>query len=366
MSVFESVSSFGHEQVSYFYDKYTGLKAIVGIHNTTLGPALGGTRMWAYATEAEALSDVLRLSRGMTYKAAVAGLNLGGGKAVIIGDAKKHKSEAYFRAYGRFIQGLDGRYITAEDVGTTVRDMDWIRQETAHVVGISESRGGSGNPSPVTAMGVFEGLKASVHAQTGSDSLVGKHVAVQGVGSVGYFLVKYLKEAGAQVTVTDISADNLKRVTADFEGIEVVGADEIYGVACDVFAPCALGGVINDETLPQLKAGIVCGSANNILRDEAQHGQALMARGILYAPDYVVNAGGLINVASEREGYNRKRALAQAAAIYDVTRDILKLAREQEISPLQAANTIAEQRIESIAQVQRRYVGHVAPQPTRD
>ncbi|MFZ4735821.1 MAG: Glu/Leu/Phe/Val dehydrogenase dimerization domain-containing protein [Bradymonadia bacterium] len=357
MGVFEELASKEHEQLVFCHDAVTGLKAIIAIHDTTLGPALGGTRMWAYANEADALRDVLRLSRGMTYKSAAAGLNLGGGKAVIIGDAKSMKSEMLFRAYGRFIQGLNGRYITAEDVGTTVRDMEWVRMETDSVVGISRALGGSGDPSPVTALGTYEGIKASLKWSTGNESLSGRTVAIQGVGAVGYHLVAHVVKGGAQVVVADIDADNLKRVTADFPGVEVVSPDRIYGVPCDVFAPCALGAVVNDETLVQLRCGIVCGSANNILADEHKHAQALAARGVLYAPDYVVNAGGLINVANELEGYNMDRAIKQAQGIYDITTQIFRIAGEENITTVQAANALAERRIESIGRIKDTYAG---------
>jgi leucine dehydrogenase len=357
MPVFEELAYKDHEQVVFCHDAHTGLKAIIGIHNTTLGPALGGCRMWSYSHEEDALRDVLRLSRGMTYKSAAAGLNLGGGKAVIIGDAKKHKSEDLFRSYGRFVQGLAGRYITAEDVGTTVRDMEWVRMETDYVTGISRALGGSGDPSPVTALGCYEGIKASLKWGTGNESLEGRKVAVQGVGAVGYHLVSHLTRDGAQVFVCDIDNDNLKRVTTDFRGVEVVGIDAIYGVECDVFAPCALGAVINDETIPQLKCGIVAGSANNILAEEDKHSAELEKREILYAPDYVVNAGGLINVANELEGYNRERAVQQAAGIYDNVWNVFEIARDEGVPPNRAANILAERRIANIGRIKHTYTG---------
>ncbi len=357
MGIFEELAHKDHEQLVFCRDEVTGLKAIVAIHNTTLGPALGGTRMWAYANEEDAVRDVLRLSRGMTYKSAAAGLNLGGGKAVIIGDAKSMKNEMLFRAYGRFVQGLGGRYITAEDVNTTVRDMEWVRMETDHVVGISRALGGSGDPSPVTALGTFEGIKASLKWTTGNESLAGRKVAVQGVGAVGHHLVGRLHKAGAKVVVTDIDPENLKRAVTENPGIEVVPTNAIYGVPCDVFAPCALGAVINDDTLTQLATSIVCGSANNILADEDRHSLALADRGILYAPDYVVNAGGLINVANELEGYNHDRALKQAQAIYDITTQIFWLAREERITTVAAANALAERRIASLGRIKDTYTG---------
>jgi leucine dehydrogenase len=348
MTVFEELSRKEHEQVLFCRDKMTGLRAIIAIHDTTLGPALGGTRMWAYADETAALRDVFRLSRGMTYKSAAAGLNLGGGNAVIIGDAKTMKNEMLFRAYGRFVNGLGGRYITAEDVGTTVRDMEWVRMETNSVVGISRALGGSGDPSPVTALGVYEGIKASLKWTTGNESVSGRTVAVQGVGAVGANLVRHLVKGGAKVVVTDLDVEAVKRLTADTNGIDAVAPDSIYDQVCDVFAPCALGAVVNDDTLPRLRCQIIAGSANNVLADEDLHSAELARRNIVYAPDYVVNAGGLINVANEIEGYNRARALAQAAGIYDITTQVLRIAREEGITTLRAANALAERRIEAL------------------
>lgn len=354
--VFGQMNERTHEQVVFCYDEVTGLRAIVAIHDTTLGPALGGCRMWSYASEAEALKDVLRLSRGMTYKSAAAGLNLGGGKAVIIGDSKADKNEMLFRSYGRYIQGLGGRYITAEDVGTSVQDMEWVRMETQHVVGISRALGGSGDPSPVTALGVFVGIQAAMKHRTGSEGLAGKRVTVQGVGHVGYHLVQHLAEAGAKVVVSDVWDEGVRRVMRDVPGVEAVGVDEIYDVDCDVYAPCALGATVNDETLPRLRCGIVAGSANNVLAED-RHADALAERGILYAPDYVVNAGGLINVANELEGYNRERALQQAESIYDITARIFRIADEEGITTLAAADRLAERRIAALAKIRDTYVG---------
>jgi leucine dehydrogenase len=357
MNVFENMAAMSHEEVVFCHDHVSGLKAIIGIHDTTLGPALGGCRMWSYANEADALNDVLRLSRGMTYKAAISGLNLGGGKAVIIGNSKTDANEMLFRAYGRYVQGLDGRYITAEDVGTSVREMEWVRMETDHVTGISRSLGGSGDPSPVTAFGVFQGIRASLKWRTGSDSLTNRVVAVQGLGHVGYYLVKHLHEAGAQIIATDISQERIKAVAADFPGVEFVAPDRIHSVGCDVFAPCALGAVVNDDTIPELRCSIVAGATNNVLADEDVHSVALVKRDILYAPDYVVNAGGLMNVANELEGYNQDRALKQAGSIYDITTRIFETARAENTTTLLAANTLAERRIATLAKIKDRYVG---------
>lgn len=354
MDVFEQLAVKKHEQVAYCYDEVSGLKAIIAIHDTTLGPALGGTRMRAYATEAEALTDVLRLARGMTFKSAAAGLNLGGGKAVIIGDPKTQRSETLFRAFGRFVEGLGGRYITAEDSGTDVRAMEWVRMETNWVTGISRALGGSGDPSPVTARGTFAGLMACANERWGSDSLAGKHVTVQGVGAVGYYLVKYLTEAGARCTVCDIDPENLKRVVDAF-GCKVVAPDEIFDVQADIFAPCALGAIINDDTLPRLKVEIVAGSSNNQLHDE-RHGRGLVERGILYAPDYVINAGGLINVANELEGYNQERAFKQAEGVYDILTSVFQIAKRENIPTHLAADNLALRRIKEIGKVKSFYV----------
>jgi len=305
--IFDVLQAEDYEQIVFCQDQASGLKAIIAIHDTTLGPALGGLRMWNYASEEEALTDVLRLAKGMTYKNAAAGLNLGGGKAVIIGNAKTDKSEALFRAFGRYVQSLSGRYITAEDVNTSVADMDFIHMETDYVTGVSPAFGSSGNPSPVTAYGVYRGMKAAAKWKFGSDSLAGKTVAVQGVGNVAYNLCRHLHEEGAHLVVTDINEEALKRAETDF-GATVVKPDEIYAVDCDIFAPCALGAIINDKTIPMLKAQIVAGAANNQLAED-RHGDVLEERGILYAPDFVINAGGVINVADELEGYNRERAM---------------------------------------------------------
>jgi len=354
-SVFEEMNAKDHEQVVICNDPDTGLKAIIAIHDTIIGPALGGCRMWNYESEDEALTDVLRLSRGMSYKAAIANLNLGGGKAVIIGDSKKQKTETLFRSFGRFVEGLNGRYITAEDVGTSVRDMEWVRMETQYVTGISRALGGSGDPSLVTAFGAFVGLKAAVKKQLGKDQVSGLKVAVQGVGHVGYHLVKHLSEEGAKVYVTDIFDESIKKVVNDF-GVEAVGLDGIYDLDVDIYTPCALGATLNDETIPRLKCSIVAGAANNQLKDESDHGQMLKDRGILYAPDYAVNAGGLINIANEIEGYNRERAFSQAETIYDILLTIFKLADENDIPTYKAANMVAEKRMEDISKLKNFYL----------
>jgi leucine dehydrogenase len=344
------MSTFNHEQLVFCQDNETGLRSIIAIHNTTLGPAVGGTRMWAYGTEEEAITDALRLSRGMTYKNALAGLNIGGGKAVIIGDARKQKSEALMRRFGKFVNSCGGKYITAEDVGISTRDMEYVRLETKHVVGLPEYLGGSGDPSPVTAYGVYMGMKASQKELSGSDSLSGKKVVVQGVGHVGEYLVEHLVKDGADVTICDIYEDRVNAVVKKYN-VKAVDAKDVYDVPMDIYSPCALGATINDETLERLKCSIVCGAANNQLKDEKVHGQEVLKRGILYAPDYLVNAGGIINCYWEIVGYNRNAALAQAEGIYQTALNIFDISKTKSIPTYLAANQLAEARIASIAKI---------------
>lgn len=360
MSVFEEMQVKEHEQVVHCFDKASGLKAIIAIHNTMLGPALGGCRMWNYGSEDEALRDVLRLSRGMTYKSAAAGLNLGGGKAVIIGDAKTMKTETMFRAFGRFVEGLNGRYITAEDVGTTVREMEWVRMETRHVTGISRALGGSGDPSPITALGVYHGMRATLKQVFGSDNLQGRTVVLQGAGQVGFHLIAHLVQDGASVVVSDIDDERLKRVTAHFDSVKLVSPYEVYDVPCDIFAPCALGGTINIETISRLRCRIVAGSANNVLAHEERDCALLKERNIVYVPDFIINAGGLINVSNELAGYNRKHAIQQAGTIYELVEQVLTIANNEKISTLNAAMTLAERRMESIARLKRMSMGRAS------
>lgn len=344
MKLFEYMQQHGHEEVVYRVDDEVGLRAIIAIHDTTLGPALGGTRMWPYETEEEALLDVLRLSEGMTYKASVAGLNLGGGKAVIIGDPEHDKSEALFRSYGKFVDSLNGKYITAEDVGTRVEDMVYVNMETSHVTGLPPSHGGSGDPSPLTAFGVYKGMKACSQAVFNSDSLKELTIAIQGLGKVGYTLAEYLTQEGARVIAADINRE-LTEEASDELGVEIVAPDEIYSVECDIFAPCALGGILNDDTISVLKAPIIAGAANNQLRDE-EHGYELHRRGILYAPDYVINAGGLINVATELGAYGASQAWSKTAAIQDTISRIIRRSEQEDIPTHVAANQLARERIE--------------------
>ncbi|MDX9731891.1 MAG: Glu/Leu/Phe/Val dehydrogenase dimerization domain-containing protein [Bdellovibrionales bacterium] len=345
----------GHEQVVFCHNKDVGLKAIIAIHDTTLGPALGGTRMWNYKSEEEALVDVLRLSKGMTYKASAAGLNLGGGKAVIIGDPKTQKTEGLFRAFGRFVNSLGGRYITAEDVGTTVREMEYVFMETPWVTGIPKAFGGSGDPSPYTAHGTLMGMKAAVKEKLGADSLKGIRVAVQGLGNVGFHLVEYLAAEGAEITVADIDMDKVKKV-ADRFNCKSVGPDQIVFADCDVFAPCAMGAVINDQTIQKLQTKVVCGAANNQLA-EARHGDHLRELGILYAPDYVTNAGGVMNVFVELEGYSPDRALDKTVQVYDNLMKVFAIAKRDGIGTHTAADRLAEERIATLGKLKQTHQG---------
>jgi leucine dehydrogenase len=353
-SVFGQIAEHQHEQVVFCHDHETGLKAIIGIHNTVLGPALGGTRMWEYASDAEALNDVLRLSRGMTYKAAISGLNLGGGKAVIIGDAKTQKTEALLRKFGRFVKNLNGKYITAEDVGMTTKDMQYIRMETKHVAGLPESMGGSGDPSPVTAFGTYMGMKAAAKKAFGSESLAGKRIAVQGVGHVGGYLLEHLIKEGARIVLTDYYEDRKLEMAAKYNAV-AVGLDEIYDQEVDIYSPCALGATINNDTIDRLKCRVIAGCANNQLQDENVHGPALVERGIIYAPDFLINAGGLINVYSEVIGGSRKSALSQTEKIYDFTTEVLNKAEQEGTHPQKAAIRQAEQRIAALGKVKSTY-----------
>jgi leucine dehydrogenase len=350
--VFGQLSFDNHEQIVFCNDKDTGLKAIIGIHNSVMGPALGGTRMWNYANEWEALNDVLRLSRGMTFKSAISGLNLGGGKAVIIGDAKTQKTPELMRKFGEFVHSLSGRYITAEDVGMETKDMDTVRDVTPFVTGISEERGGSGNPSPVTAFGVYMGMKAAAKQQFGSDKLDGKKVLVQGIGNVGQTLVSYLVKEGAEVFISDIHEDKMQAVVDQFGAKIFTGAD-LYTADVDIYAPCALGATINDDTVYKIKAKVIAGAANNQLANENVHGQILKDRGIVYAPDFLINAGGIINVYAEIAHYDKAESMRRTENIYNTTLEIFDYANKNNLTNQKAAMEIAQQRIDDRKKQQR-------------
>ena len=355
MKIFKELNTRGHEQIAFFNDSYSGLKGIVAIHNTTLGPTLGGCRMWNYKTEEEAIIDVLRLSKGMTYKASIAGLNLGGGKAVIIGNPKKEKTEKLFRSFGRFVEGLGGRYITAEDVGTNINDMENVKIETSYVTGISKSLGGSGDPSPVTAFGTYIGIKAAVKEKLKKSSLKGLKISVQGLGHVGTHLVDYLHKDGADLYVTDIDKNRVKYIVDKYQ-CTYVNPEDIISHDVDIYAPCALGATVNSNTIPKLNCKIIAGAANNILHNPLKDSQSLENKNILYAPDYVINAGGLINVANELEGYDKEKAFNQAEKIYDTLMEIFKRSKKESITTHQAAALQAEDRIKKIATLKSFYL----------
>jgi leucine dehydrogenase len=351
MDILATMHALGHEQVLLSHDPSCGYFGIIAIHDTTLGPALGGTRFWQYASTDEAITDALRLARGMTYKSAVAGINLGGGKSVIVGDNRRQDREALFRAHGRFIETLNGRYITAEDIGTSPADMEYIKLETDHVAGLL---GLSGDPSPVTAYGVYVGMKASAKARWGSDSLKGKRVAVQGCGNVATHLCRHLHQEGARLIVTDIDPAKVKRVEAE-TGADTVAPEAIYDVAADVYAPCALGATINDDTLARLKVEIIAGGANNQLAED-RHGDLLEQRGLLYAPDYVINGGGVINVYGELHRWPHERSTKKAGEIYDTLLRIFEIARRERIPTYRAADRLAEERIAAVGGLDRMWM----------
>eukprot|EP01132_Coremiostelium_polycephalum_P000090 gene90-117_t len=345
----ESITTSKHEKVIYHYDEATGLKAIVAIHNTTLGPALGGARIWNYIQEEQALTDALRLSEGMTYKSALAGLDLGGGKAVIIGDVSKIKDEAFLRKYGRFIESLQGSYITAPDVNTTMDDMIHIAKETQYVVGLPTTHQGSGDPSVLTAYGTYMGIKAMTKKLYGNDHLTGKKIGIQGVGKVGFVLVDYLLKEGAMVYITDILSERLSAVVKEYNVQVVQNAADFYGLDMDIYAPCALGATLNDQTIPQLKCQGIVGAANNQLANEDVHGHMLLEKGIMYAPDFLVNAGGVINVHTEWQGaYNSALAHQQVENIYKTCFQVLQQSEQDKLPTHKVAIRLAEQRIQSI------------------
>ncbi|HLB27674.1 MAG TPA: Glu/Leu/Phe/Val dehydrogenase dimerization domain-containing protein [Dehalococcoidales bacterium] len=354
MKIIDYMKKHGHEQLAFCSDPQVGLNAVIAIHDTTLGPALGGARMWPYQSEDEAILDVLRLSRAMTYKASVAGLNLGGGKAVIIGDPLKDKSAGLFRSLGKFIESLGGRYITTEDVGTTVSDMQQIAAETKHVTGLPLAWGASGDPSPMTGFGIYQGMKACAKEVFGSVSLKGKTVAIQGFGKVGSYLAGHLRDEGVKMIVADVNEQATKRAKEEF-GAVIVGVNEILSADCDIFAPCALGAVLNQRTIPKLKCKIVAGGANNQL-EEDEDGDRLLRLGILYAPDYVINGGGIINLSLELTGYNAEAARTQVAEIYNTLEKVITLAKAKQISTARAADKLAQDRIDDAKRVRTMYL----------
>jgi leucine dehydrogenase len=338
-----SIDFFGmnHEKILFCQDKKTGLKAIIAVHNTVCGPALGGTRMWNYVNDQAALTDVMRLSRGMTYKNSISGLNLGGGKAVIIGDSKTQKSPDLFKKFGEFVDLLAGSYITAEDVGISPQDMLYVYEKTNHVTGLP---GKKGDPSPITAYGVYMGMKAALKFQTGSDNLNGKKIVVQGIGHVGLYLLDYLHKEGAEITVCDINAESVQKTVAKY-GCNYIDPDKVYQVDMDIYSPCALGATINDSTIDQLKCSVIAGAANNQLMNEKTHGEILFKKGIVYAPDYLINAGGVMNCYAEIHDISDSKVMEMAGNIYQTTTDILKSSRDEKIPTSLAANKIAEKRI---------------------
>ncbi|MEX0966653.1 MAG: Glu/Leu/Phe/Val dehydrogenase [Bacteroidia bacterium] len=352
--IFDRLTEYHYEQLVFCHDKNTGLRAIIAIHNTHLGPGLGGTRMYHYNNDQDAITDVLRLSRGMTYKAAISGLNLGGAKAVIIGDPYKHNSEGLMRRFGRFVETLGGRYITAEDVGTTTEDMEYIKMETDHVVGLPEMYGGGGDPSPMTAYGTYLGMKASALEAYGNESLSGKKILVEGIGKVGRHLVELLAKENAKIYVADINPKSIDYAVKEF-GATHVELENVPSAEMDIYSPCALGATVNSDTIPQFKCDIIAGAANNQLKNDIEHSALLKERGILYAPDYLINAGGLINVYTELNGYNRGIAQSRTEKIFDVTCEIYKTATQESITTYAASQVIAEKRIHDIGQINLPY-----------
>jgi len=342
MSVLLNMTDRGHEQVVYFNDPSVGLRAIVAIHDTTLGPSLGGCRMWNYKNEEEALIDVLRLSKGMTYKAAIAGLKLGGGKSVIIGDSKKDKTAELFESFGEFINNLNGKYITAEDVGTTEKDMEIVQTKTEYVTGVSKELGGGGDPSPITAYGTYIGIKASAHYKLNVSSLKGLKIIVQGVGSVGESLVSHLCNEDADVYINDIDSEKLAYVSKRYN-VKTISIDDLYSFDSDIYAPCALGATVNDLTIDKFKCSIIAGAANNILLDPLKHSLELMNRNILFAPDYVINAGGLINVANEINGYDELKVKSETEKIYETLLNIYRISDAEKISTSEASGKLARE-----------------------
>ena len=355
MEILEYMERYEYEQLSVYTDKDAGLRAFIAIHDTTLGPALGGVRIWPHHTEEEAITDVLRLARGMTYKQAAAGLNLGGGKALIMANPSTDKTEAMMRAFGRFVETLGGRYVTTEDVGCVPQDLEWVALETTHVTGLPVSRGGSGDPSEMTGFGIYQGMKACAKEMWDTASLEGKVIAMQGFGKVAGYLSRHLLEEGAKLTVTDINPTALER--AQEQGITILEDPEsIYDVECDVFSPCALGGTLNNDTIPRLRCKAVVGAANNQLL-ELQHAESMQKRGILYAPDYIVNAGGVINISSEiGQPYDQRAAMEKTSRIYETMERVISTSKKEGITTALAADRIAEERIQRVRGVRRIYL----------
>lgn len=349
---FELMAQFGHQMILFCNDEAVGLKAIIAVHDTTLGPAIGGVRMLPYQSTDEALEDVLRLSRGMTYKAAVSGVNLGGGNAVIMGDHRTQKTEVLLRRFGQFVDRLNGTFIASLDIGTTPKDLEYVHMETGHVAGLPKSLGGSGDSSPFTAKGVYYGIKASLKELYGNDALAGRTVAVQGAGNVGEQLIALLREENAKVYVSDIVEDRMAEVANKYKAVPVANSN-IYELDVDVYSPCALGGTVNKETIAKMRCRIIAGSANNQLRNEKEDGQLLMDRNILYAPDYLINAGGLLSCYSELAGYSASRTAALTENIYEATRSVLRKSINEQVAPYQAANQIAENRIADMRKIKQ-------------
>lgn len=353
--IFERMTHDGFEQIVFCHDKTSGLKGIIAIHDTTIGPAIGGCRFYPYENEEDALVDVMRLAKGMTYKNAVAGINHGGAKGVIIGDPKADKDEFILRAFGRYVDSLNGRYITSVDMGMSSEDIDVIHMETPYTIGLSESYGSSGNPSGMTALGMFKALESTALELNGDNRLEGLTIAIQGVGSVGMLLAERLHEAGAKLIVSDVNEMAVEEAVERF-GAVAVDKDEIHGVEADIFSPCGIGAILNDDTIPQLKVRAVCGSANNQLADEMPHANMLKDRGILYAPDFVANAGGVISASDELQGYNKDRAQSKVERIYQQMNDVFAIAREQDITTAEAADILAERRIEKMKNLRANFL----------
>jgi leucine dehydrogenase len=361
--IFDYMHKYDYEKVLLFQNQDVGLRAVLAIHSTVLGPAAGGTRMWTYASDLDAMEDAMRLARGMTYKYAAAGVNLGGGKVVILGDPKTQKSEMLFRALGRFINNLRGEYLTGEDVGTTLQDMDFIRMETPYVITLSQESGGAGPIGGATAFGVLQAMKACAHETWGAESLQGRKIVVQGLGAVGSPMVELLVKENADVTIADIDATKVAQLQKEF-GVKAMDAREVFSADADIYCPCALGGIVNDETLPQFRVKIICGSANNQLREE-RHGDELTRRGILYAPDYIANAGGTVFDTDRLwGGVNAQRGMNKVAKIFERMKQVIEVSKTQNIPTYLAANRLAEERIAHARAIKRIGGYNQVPAPT--